>query len=175
MVAIPNSRHANRSTGSGFTLVEMITVITILGILTVIALPRLVNMSEEAHQSSVAQTAGAFGSAVQLAYYACVVRSFAGRDNLSVYGAGNVDFNPNCYPSSTNGNNNLNVNANRCLQVWNGVFLPAPSASTPANDATDYRVQGGGTTCTYTYRDDTDTLRRFTYNAATGAISVINP
>jgi len=43
------------------------------------------------------------------------------------------------------------------------------------SDDTDYRAQGGGTTCRYTYRHDTAILRRIFYNAATGAISVTNP
>jgi hypothetical protein len=123
----------------------------------------------------VAATASVFRGALFLANVGCINDNFEGLDNLSNFGAGNLDFNQNCFPSSTNGNNNLNVNANRCLQVWNGVLSPAPSISTPASDDTDYRAQGGGTTCTYTYRRDTDTLRRFTYNAATGASSLTNP
>jgi hypothetical protein len=85
-----------------------------------------------------------------------------------------VDFNANCFPSSTNGNNG-NVNANRCLQVWNGVLQGAPTISTPAIATTEWRAQGSGTTCTYTYRRDTATLRRFTYSTATGAITISNP
>jgi prepilin-type N-terminal cleavage/methylation domain-containing protein len=159
----------------GFSLIELIVVVVVLAILSVTALPRLVDLKDEAHRSSVAATASSFRSAVSLANAACIIRRFAGLDNLPAFGAGVVDFNANCLPASTNGNNNLNINAARCLQVWNGILLPAPSISTPATDTTEYRAQGGGTTCTYTYREDTDTLRRFTYNAATGAVNVINP
>lgn len=160
---------------NGFTLVELICVIVILGSLAVSALPRYVNLTDEAHHSVVGMTASSFQGAVFLANAACIVRDFDGLDNLPNFGTGNVDFNANCLPSATNGINNLNVNANRCLQIWNGILSPAPSISTPASDSTDYRAQGGGTTCTYTYRDDADTTRGFTYNAATGTISVINP
>lgn len=96
-------------------------------------------------------------------------------DNLPNFGAGNVDFNANCFPSSTTGNNGLPVNNARCVQIWNGVLQPSPTISPLAADTTDYRGQGAGTICTYTYRDDDDTVRRFTYNAANGQIAVINP
>jgi len=159
----------------GFTLIELLLVIVIIAILSAVALPRFVGLGDDAHRSSVAATASSFRGAMALANSACVSRNFAGLDNLPNFGAGTVDFNPNCFPSSTNGNNNLNVNANRCLQIWNGILSPAPSISTPAADTTDYRAQGGGTICTYTYRKDAVTVRRFTYNAATGTIIVTNP
>ena len=40
---------------------------------------------------------------------------------------------------------------------------------------TDYRAQGSGKVCTYTFRHDTSTTRRFTYNSASGAVVLTNP
>lgn len=173
-VAAPVVGRPTRSAQRGFTLIELIAIVVLVAILATAALPRYMGLTEEAHRSVVAQTSATFDTAVSLASAACNLRDFASRDNLSAFGAGNVDFNANCYPSSTNGNNNLNVNAARCMQIWNGLLANAPSISTPANDNTEYRAQGSGTTCAYTYRED-DTLRRFTYNAANGSIAVINP
>src|SRR3990170_3112063 len=150
----------------GFTVIELVAVIAILGVLAVTAVPRFVDLRTDAYRSSVAATAGSFAAAIQSAYLLCLVRDFAGQDNIQGFGTGNVDFNANCYPSSTNGNN-CNVNANRCLQVWNGVLAVSPSISTLATDpTTDFRAQGSGTTCTYTYRGDAATTRRFTYSTA---------
>lgn len=154
---------------------ELVLVIVLIGIMSAIALPRFLDLREEAHQSSVDATAASFETALILAQTACTYNDFEGLDNLPIFGAGNVDFNPNCFPSSTNGNNSLTVNGNRCMQVWDGLMSPAPSISTPVSDDTDYRAQGGGTTCRYTYRRDTAVLRRIIYNAATGSVSVINP
>ena len=162
-------------TRRGYSRVELIVMVAVLAVLAVTALPRLVDLAGGSHRSAVAAIASNFWEGVVLANSACIIRKFAGRDNLPNFGAGNVDFNTNCLPSSTDGNNGLGVNTSRCIEVWNGILSPAPSISTAAVDATDFRAQGGGTTCRYTYRDDTDTQRFFTYNAATGAVSVVNP
>lgn len=159
---------------SGFTLIELVAVIVILGSLVATAAPRLSNIADDAHFVVVKMTAAAFGTGVRQAYYGCVMADFAGKDNLPRFGDGTVDFNASCLPSSTNGNNGATVNGNRCVQIWNGVLGNAPSISTPAEDDTDFRAQGSGANCTYTYRNDDDDVRRFRYNAATGGITVLS-
>ncbi len=168
------SGNAAHPSAQGFTLIELVTVIVILGVVAATAVPRFIDLRSDAHKATVSRTAAAFASAIQLAFLGCVTRDFDSQDNLPEFGNGNVDFNTNCYPSSTNGNNG-NVNANRCRQVWDGVLIAAPSISNPVNDPnTDYRSQGGGTTCTFTYRKDPPILRRFTYNTATGRVVVVS-
>ena len=158
----------------GFTVIELVAVIVILGSLVATVAPRYASLADDAHQVVVAMTAAAFGGSVRQAYYGCVMADFAGKDNLPRFGDGTVDFNANCLPSSTNGNNSITVNGNRCVQIWNGLLASAPAISTLANDVTDYRAQGSGPNCTYTYREDEDDVRRFRYNAATGSITILS-
>lgn len=64
------SKRASR----GFTLIELVLVIIVLGILAVTALPRFINVQDDALKSSVAATAGSFSSAVQLAHAGWAVK-----------------------------------------------------------------------------------------------------
>jgi prepilin-type N-terminal cleavage/methylation domain-containing protein len=159
---------------NGFTLVELVAVIVILAVLAAVALPRYMNARTEAHRAAVAASAGAFESAVRLASIACVTRNAANQDNVAIFGAGNVDFNVRCLPSDTGGNNG-NVNAGRCLNVWNGILSARSTANTSTAGNPVWLVSAAGNVCTYTYRRDTAATRRFTYNATTGVIAVTNP
>ena len=52
-----------RKQHSGFTLIELITVIVILGALAVIALPRYIDLQDEADQAATDGVAGSLGAA----------------------------------------------------------------------------------------------------------------
>jgi hypothetical protein len=138
-------------------------------------MPRFTDLRTDAHRSAVSATAGAFASALQLAYLACVLRKWAGQDNLPGYAGGNVDFNPACYPTDTTGNaNTIGNNATRCMRVWNAILAAAPTVTTAAQGA-DYRVLASNQVCTYRYLLDTTTTRQFTYDSTNGLIVQTNP
>lgn len=52
----------------GFTLIELVIIIVILGILSVVAIPRYVDMQEEAREASIRGALGNIRSAVSIQY-----------------------------------------------------------------------------------------------------------
>lgn len=159
----------------GITLLELVCALVILGALGAIAVPQFADLRSGAHRGSVDGTAGAFTAALRLANLACILRDWAGRDNLPGYAGGDVDFNGSCNPTDTAGNaNTIGGNATRCMRVWSAILATAPSITTAASGA-DYRALAAAQTCTYRYLRDTSTLRSFTYNATNGVIVVTNP
>ncbi|MFQ2269332.1 type II secretion system protein [Aeromonas enteropelogenes] len=86
----------------GFTLIELVLVIIVLGILAVIALPRFINIKDDALRSSVAATAGSFASTVQLVHAGWTVK-VQGQPialyNLSSFGDGKIDINRYGWPT----------------------------------------------------------------------------
>ena len=59
---------SNMRRQSGFTLIELVVVIVILGILSAVAIPRFVDLQDEAAKASVEGLAGNLGSAVAINY-----------------------------------------------------------------------------------------------------------
>ncbi len=63
------------SSQAGFTMIELIIVIVILGILAAIALPKFVDVSDDARLAATKGVAGALASASSINYGGCLVTS----------------------------------------------------------------------------------------------------
>ena len=182
---------SNKSTG--FTLVELVIVIVLLGLLAATALPRFLDVTDQAQTASVEGVAGGFTTGVALVK----ARWMADGNSNGIAGAvvildgTNILANENGWPAQTSnpGDGDAGFSAqllDECLEVWNFVFQSPPQAMTGAvaaiASADKYRVtqqdNGGSNTCTYTLivNDGLDPQNRnFVYTLETGQVSVNLP
>ncbi len=157
----------------GFTIVELIVVIVLIGILSAVALPRFISLTADAHYAAVSGVQGALSSGVALFRATWTAKGHtAAQANVVGFGDGTVDSNAAGYPVGTGGNTVVSTAAH-CVEIWDGVLQAgAPNAAAAAGAGVDYVASVAGTTCTYTYQEDT--TRLITYASATGAVTATN-
>ena len=108
-----------KSTQQGFTLIELVMVIVILGILAATAIPRFVNLSDQARGASVDGLAGSISSAFAI--------------NFAAVSAGGAGV-------------NLGADTELCDEATiNGTATTPGLLATPIDFTNDYRFIGTGT------------------------------
>jgi len=163
----------------GFTLIELVIVIIVLGVLSATALPRFLNLADDADIAVVEGTAGALKGAVNLAHSKWIIMgSPIGRESnndIPLYGAGDegkIDFNDTGWPAQNYIPEDGEIktdNAEDCVSLWNTVLNMGSDKidKTPTSKpfVVDYinDIENQGV-CFYKYSDNLDLYIRYDSN-----------
>ncbi len=160
---------------TGFTLIELVAVIVILGTLAVVALPRFVDLSEQAHRATVKATAGQISTGVAL------VRSEAATSDLEDgCRSGDASLEGFSYGGNSPGKVCLNGNVpigttgfvsnNRSEQLWD-LFVATPAIQDPDENPSGGWVQTSASDCSsdsfvycWRYKVDGERIADLRYN-----------
>ena len=150
MINISNEMNMKKS--SGFTLIELVIVVVILGFLAVTAIPKFLDLTEQAKQANIEGMAGGFATGVSLAraQWEAEGRPKNASDQNSVnYDGTTVYLTVEDVPTSVRPGYMLGTTAastianGNCIEVWNAIFQQPPTTSTTDLDidsSVDYFV-----------------------------------
>lgn len=163
----------------GFTLIELVIVIIVLGVLSATALPRFLNLADDADIAVVEGTAGALKSAVNLAHSKWVIMGsatdIASNDNVQLYGAGpegQIDFNNAGWPAQSYAGDDSKAidtgNIDDCVSLWNTILNTGSDkidkTATSEPFVVEYEDPG---VCLYKWSDNRELYIRYDSNKGT--------
>lgn len=169
---------------SGFTIIELVVVIILLGIMAATALPRFMDVTDEAHDSVVEGVYGGLQSGVSL-YHAQWVAEGQPAEGTQLVDFGNLRTNAEGYPYGTVDNSGTDddvVNDVDCSAVFNNVLQAGSPSITAVNAVanvvgvtTDFATHENSDDCLYYYTAETSvsgaTVATLSYDTETGEIT----
>ncbi|NQY34052.1 MAG: type II secretion system protein [Alteromonadaceae bacterium] len=145
---------------SGFTLIELVIVVVILGFLAVTAIPKFLDLTDQAKQANIEGMAGGFATAVSLARAQWEAegrpKNASGQNvvdydgNILFLTVESTDIRPGYVVGlSDNGDNLAGLDAVDCVDIWNNILQQPPGATSligtlNGDNTMDYYVSKSG-------------------------------
>lgn len=167
----------------GFTLIELVIVVVILGLLAVVALPRFLDATDDAEDSSLAGVSGNFGTAVGLVKSQWILDG-GKSDTVTLDGRViNVDDETG-YPSGSTGVIDGNDD---CILIFQDILSTAPTISATYDTSVTYITRNKTpNSCVYFLTDTVESApstagdvaslpgKYFVYDQADGSVRVFD-
>lgn len=108
-----------KSKKSGFTLIELVTVIAIVGILSAVAIPKYINLSSKANLAAIHSMGGAVLSAAHMVHAKAITEGVQGiqKTTININGSENVEIRYG-YPSASRTNGLSKIMGGNFSRDW---------------------------------------------------------
>ncbi|UPQ88297.1 prepilin-type N-terminal cleavage/methylation domain-containing protein [Vibrio sinaloensis] len=184
-----------KKTQTGFTLVELVVVIVVVGLLAVAALPRFLDVTDEAKKASIEGVAGGFATGVLSAraqweaearpsrLINSVRRNTVNYDGVKFWLTSSAQTGGNFrdgYPFALNNDDTsfpTTLTDQACIDLMDNLLQNPPKVGTISAAATDSNIKytaqadSNNSTCTYVQKEG-NSNHQFVYQIETGRVTV---